>query len=76
MKCRYCGIEIDNPVIFDFHEANCLEEQKINGLLKTEAVNYSELKLDELKKIAKENGIKGYASLNKDELVSLLKEGE
>lgn len=38
-----------------------------------EAVNYEDMKLSELKTIAKEQGIKGYSSMKKEELLSVLK---
>lgn len=34
MKCKYCGEEIKNPLIHKIHEDKCLENQKLNGLLK------------------------------------------
>ena len=39
----------------------------------TESVNYEDMKLSELKTIAKEQGIKGYSSMKKEELLSVLK---
>ena len=39
----------------------------------TETVNYEDMKLSELKTIAKEQGIKGYSSMKKEELLSVLK---
>ena len=38
-----------------------------------ETVNYKDMKLSELKTIAKEQGIKGYSSMKKEELLSVLK---
>ena len=38
-----------------------------------ETVNYEDMKLSELKTIAKEQGIKGYSSMKKEELSSVLK---
>ena len=38
-----------------------------------ETVNYEDMKLSELKTIAKEQGIKGYSSMKKEELLSVLK---
>jgi len=38
-----------------------------------ETVNYEDMKLSELKTIAKEQGIKGYSSMKKEELLSALK---
>ena len=39
----------------------------------TESVNYEDMKLSELKAIAKEQGVKGYSSIKKEELLSVLK---
>ena len=41
--------------------------------LEEEKANYADMKLSELKVIAKEQGIKGYSSMKKDELLSVLK---
>ncbi len=38
-----------------------------------ETVNYEDMKLSELKTIAKEQGIKGYSSMKKEELLSVLR---
>ena len=38
-----------------------------------ETVNYEDMKLSELKTIAKEQGVKGYSSMKKEELLSVLK---
>ena len=38
-----------------------------------ETVNYEDMKLSELKTIAKEQGIKGYSSMKKEELLNVLK---
>ncbi|MGX4600249.1 Rho termination factor N-terminal domain-containing protein [Faecalimicrobium sp. JNUCC 81] len=35
-------------------------------------INYSELKVDELKAIAKEKGLEGYSSMTKAELIELI----
>lgn len=40
-----------------------------------EAINYSELTVKELQDIAKERNIKGYSTLNKEELIAVLLEG-
>ena len=41
----------------------------------TEAINYSDLTVKELQDIAKERNIKGYSTLNKEELIAVLLEG-
>lgn len=38
----------------------------------TEVVNYSELTVKELQDIARERDIKGYSTLNKEELIAVL----
>lgn len=38
----------------------------------TEVINYSELTVKELQDIAKERNIKGYSTLNKEELIAVL----
>lgn len=40
--------------------------------VETEAINYSELTVKELKDIAKERNIEGYSTLNKEELIAVL----
>ena len=38
----------------------------------TEVVNYSDLTVNELRDIARERDIKGYSTLNKEELIAVL----
>lgn len=38
-----------------------------------ENIDYSKLKVDELKAIAKEKGIEGYSDMKKSELIQILK---
>ena len=49
------------------------KEQTTNTTTTT-ATDYSTLKVAELKKLAKERGLKGYSTLKKTELVELLKD--
>ena len=51
-------------------KAEVKEEKKTE---KTEAKDYSKMTLAELKAIAKEQGVKGYSTMKKDELLSNLK---
>jgi hypothetical protein len=46
---------------------------KLNEEFENEEINYDKLKLSELKKLAKENNIKGYSKLKKREIINLLK---
>ena len=39
-------------------------------------LSYEDMKLDELKEIAKEKNIKGYSSMNKEELIDSLKNSD
>jgi len=49
---------------------------KIQGFFqKKETVDYSSLKMSELKAIAKEKGLKGYTKLRKTDLINLLEKG-
>ena len=41
-----------------------------------EEVKYEDMKLSELKAIAKEQGVKGYSSMKKDELLNKIKDGD
>lgn len=40
--------------------------------VETETINYSELTVKELQDIARERDIKGYSTLNKEELIAVL----
>lgn len=50
-----------------------VEEKAPKAEKKTKKVDYSEMTLTELKAIAKEQGVKGYSTMKKDELISNLK---
>lgn len=41
----------------------------------SEIITYDELTVNELREIAKERGITGYSTLNKEELIAVLLEG-
>ena len=41
----------------------------------SEIITYSDLTVNELRDIARERGITGYSTLNKEELIALLLEG-
>ena len=72
---------IDNPTAFT--ELVKISKDALNGKVpaktnkteepKKEVKDYSKMTLTELKAIAKEQGIKGYSSMKKDELLSNLK---
>ncbi|MBE6089840.1 MAG: Rho termination factor [Clostridium beijerinckii] len=87
MKCKHCGYEIHNPEIFNIHEANCIDEQIQNGLIADPSlkdneqsensdgeVDYSSMTVDQLKAICKEKNLEGYSNLNKDDLITFIKE--
>ena len=42
--------------------------------VETETINYSDLTVKELQDIARERDIKGYSTLNKEELIAVLEE--
>lgn len=82
MKCEHCGIEMDNPMIFNIHESRCLEDQKANaGLIeegeqegKENDIDYNSMTVDQLKVICKEKNLEGYSNLNKEDLVKFIQE--
>ena len=43
--------------------------------VETEAINYSDLTVNELRDIARDREIKGYSTLSKEELIAVLLEG-
>lgn len=76
LKCKHCGIEMDNPAIFHIHQINCLEVQKQNGLIKENEkdIDYASMTVDQLKGICKDNNLEGYTGLNKDDLIKFIKD--
>ncbi|WP_026887718.1 SAP domain-containing protein [Clostridium beijerinckii] len=79
MECKHCGIKMDNPILFYDHEDKCLDEQRINGLIKNEGggqppVDYNSMTVDQLKELCKSNNLEGYTALNKDDLIKFVQE--
>ena len=50
-----------------------IEKEVSEPVMETEEVSYEDMKLSELKAIAKEQGVKGYSSMKKEELLNVLK---
>ena len=58
---------------FTFNNSSTTEkENTVTGNIAVVTDDYSKLKVTELKKLAKERGIKGYSSLKKTQLIELL----
>lgn len=71
-------LAIDNPSAFT--ELVAVSKKALNGEVespkkeeKKESKDYSKMTLTELKAVAKEQGVKGYSTMKKDELISNLK---
>lgn len=55
-------------------EEEKVEEQKVEEETVEENINYSKMKVGDLKKLCKERGIKGFSKMKKKELVELLQQ--
>ena len=73
--------KIENKVetkVFSVDEEEKKENKKVEAKevkkeTKEEKVDYSTMTVSELKKLAKEQGVSGYSTMKKDELISSLK---
>lgn len=72
------GKEVSRERLNDLSTDNNLQKQPvIEGIEDvSERPNYSDMKVSELKKIAKERALNGYSDMKKSELVELLEGGK
>ena len=67
------GKKVEEKPVEQKEEKKEVEKEEVTSKKKSETVDYSKMTLAELKTIAKEQGIKGYSTMKKDELSSNLK---
>ncbi len=67
------GKKVEEKPVEQKEEKKEVEKEEVTSKKKSETVDYSKMTLAELKTIAKEQGIKGYSTMKKDELISNLK---
>lgn len=75
------GKEVSHERLTDLSTDNNLQKQPVIESLETtedisERPNYSDMKVSELKKVAKERALNGYSDMKKSELVELLEGGK
>ena len=58
-----------------FNAVETVEEQ-VTSLSLEESIDYESMTVTQLRKIAKERGLTGYSSLNKDDLIQFLIDNE
>ena len=59
-----------------FNAVETVEEQVTSLSLEEETIDYESMTVTQLRELAKERGLTGYSSLNKADLIQLLKDNE
>ena len=59
-----------------FNAVETVEEQVTSLSLEEDTIDYESMTVTQLRELAKERGLTGYSSLNKADLIKLLKDNE
>ena len=59
-----------------FNAVETVEEQVTSLSLEEDTIDYESMTVTQLRELAKERGLTGYSSLNKADLIQLLKDNE